>query len=229
MAPHPDDFDVIAITLRRFAAVNATLDVAVMTSGASGVDDADAPGLDRRAKAQLRESEQTRSCAYFGLSADRLHFLRLADDAAGHLAENPDNETAIRDCLRRWQPDMVFLPHPNDPNLAHQRTYAMLRRALELENSPAVLFLNRDPKTMAMRYDLFVGFDEAEAQWKRTLLRHHESQQRRNVRTRGKGLDERILELNAALAAASPNSGPYAEAFELRTATSESVAQWPPA
>src|SRR5512132_1074163 len=72
MAPHPDDFDVVGVTLRRLAAAHAVIDVAVMTSGASGVDDADAPNIDRATKGKVRESEQVRSCEYFGLPHDRL-------------------------------------------------------------------------------------------------------------------------------------------------------------
>ena len=228
MAPHPDDFDVIGVTLRRFADAGAMIDVAVMTSGASGVDDADYPNLDRKAKGALREAEQIRSCSFFGLAAERLHFLRLSEDDGGHLAENAANEARVGECLAAWAPELVFMPHFHDPNLAHQRTYAMVRRCLEREDPSVAMFLNRDPKTISMRYDLYVGFSEGEARWKRALLRHHDSQQRRNVRTRGIGMDDRVLSLNAESSAPYPELGGYAEVFELRTAGSDAVLTWPP-
>ncbi len=224
VAPHPDDFDVVAITLRRLRGHGATIDLLVMTSGASGVDDADFPGLDRAAKAALRESEQRRSCAFFGLAPERVQFLRLADDDSGHLADSPANEARLDVHLQRIRPELVFLPHFNDPNLAHQRTFAMASRCTARIDANAALVLNRDPKTIAMRANLHVLFDEREATWKRELLRHHESQHRRNLRTRGSGLDDRILEVNAAAAGGVP--GVYAEEFEVRTAAAGHAPGW---
>lgn len=81
--------------------------------------------------------------------------------------------------------------------------------------------LNRDPKTIAMREDVYVLFGEEDAVWKRALLRHHESQQRRNMRTRGIGFDERILAGNARIASAAARDGLFAEAFELRSQSGE--------
>lgn len=208
MAPHPDDFDVIAVTLRRMMQRGAGIFVAVMTSGASGVDQ---PGLDRDAKARLRRREQEASCRFFGLPEKHLSFLDLGEDS-GHLAEHDANEDAIRSHLEALRPDVVFMPHFHDPNLAHQRTNAMVRRALGRLGSQALIALNRDPKTIAMRVTCVTMFGEDEAAWKRALLRHHESQQRRNLRTRGQGLDDRILALNAADAGLP---GRYAEVFEV--------------
>ncbi len=208
MAPHPDDFDVIAVTLRRLMERGAEIHVAVMTSGASGVDDA---GLSRGEKARVREREQEASCRFFGLPASHLRFLRLDEDG-GHLAESDANEEAIRAQLESVAPEIVFMPHHNDPNLAHQRTNAMVRRALARLGSRALIALNRDPKTIGMRVTAVTIFGEDEAVWKRALLRHHESQQRRNLRARGQGLDDRILALNASDAGLP---GSYAEVFEV--------------
>ena len=212
--PHPDDFDAISITLRRAQAGHATIHLAVMTSGANGVAAEDYPGLDRQERARLREAEQLESCRHFGLAPDEVEFLRL-DESPGELVENSESIGRVRKLLERWKPDLVFLPHPNDPNPAHQGTFGIVRRSLFKLEPDAVLLLNRDPKTIAMRTDLYVRFDAGEAEWKRRLLCYHESQQRRNLRTRGKGLDDRILDLNAALAAEIDQIG-YAEGFELR-------------
>jgi len=81
---------------------------------------------------------------------------------------------------------------------------------------PVALFLHKDPKTLHMRTDFFLAFDETEAAWKGQLLRLHASQQMRNIKTRGYGLDERILQLNRAIAQKLPTQLPYAAAFELR-------------
>jgi hypothetical protein len=67
-----------------------------------------------------------------------------------------------------------------------------------------------------MREDVYVVFDDEAAEWKRSLLRHHASQQARNLRTRGHGFDERILRGNAEAALSAGRSGAFAETFELR-------------
>jgi LmbE family N-acetylglucosaminyl deacetylase len=215
MAPHPDDFDVVSVTLRRLLEAGSPINVAVLTTGASGVEDAYVKGAGTGAKARVREAEQVASCAFFGLPAGRLCFLRLADDDSGHLADDAPNEQALDRLLEAWRPQLVFMPHGNDSNLAHQRTYAMVRRCLEARGSAATLLLNRDPKTIGMREDLYVLFDEREAEWKRELLRHHDSQQSRNLRTRGSGFDARILEVNAKAAAKAGLAASYVEVFEV--------------
>ena len=214
-APHPDDFDVIAITLRRLRDAGAELHLAVMTTGASGVDDEDFPGLDRDARARLRETEQERSCSYFGVAPGTARFLRLDVRPELELVDDAHTRDVVRTLLEEWKPGLVFLPHPDDPNQAHQRTFAIVSACLRDMTAPATMLLNRDPKTRGMTPDLYISFDETEAAWKRTLLRLHESQQRRNLRTRGSGLDDRILQLNRAAAAESGRAG-YAEVFETR-------------
>lgn len=218
VGPHPDDFDVIAVTLRRFHCAGAQISVAVLSSGSSGVEDEFVPEPTWDAKRLVREQEQRASCEFFGLSAEHLNFLRLAEDD-GHLALTPGNTEAVTAFLDRANPEIVFLPHGNDSNHAHRRTHAMVTDALSRQGSAAALMLNRDPKTIAMRDDVFVLFDEAEAEWKRALLRLHASQQSRNLRTRGLGFDERVLAGNARVAAAAGRPGSFAEVFELRAAS----------
>ena len=91
---------------------------------------------------------------------------------------------------------------------------------------PVVALYNEDPKTTKIRKDLFVLFGEEGAGWKGDLLRAHDSQQERNIRVRGTGFDERILQMNrrshkeipraAAAGVSEPfGSASYAEAFEI--------------
>lgn len=215
LAPHPDDFDEVGVTLRLLHQSGHRIDLAVLTSGASGVEDCFQPGLTAASKAALREAEQRASCRFFGLPEERLTFLRLEEDAQGHLVASETN----RERLGRWwaahPADLVFLPHGNDTNPSHQRTWAFLRGLAAGTRRPFVALLNRDPKTVAMREDVLTVFDAAEAAWKAELLRCHRSQQQRNLRTRGHGLDERILGVNRAAAERWGESGRYAEAFEL--------------
>lgn len=215
VAPHPDDFDEIAITMRFFRGNGNPLYVVVLSSGASGVEDSFCFPPTRLAKGEIREQEQRKSCQFFGLPDSSLTFLRLEEDDDGHIVGNDGNFRRLRDHLLTIRPAMVFLPHGNDTNIDHQRTYAMLRRIATSAGYSITAFLNRDPKTISMRHDVYSLFGEKDAEWKGRLLRFHESQQQRNLNTRGYGLDERILGVNRKVAQEDLQRDGYAEAFEL--------------
>jgi len=216
LAPHPDDFDAVAVTLGRFAALGWSLHVAVLTGGASGVEDGYRGATGAAAKAALREAEQRASCAAFGLPAENLHFLRLAEDERGHQIDDAANLERVAAFLGDARPHCVFMPHGEDSNTAHRRTWAMFERVAVRDGLTAWAWLNRDAKTLAMREDLYTLFGADEAEWKGRLLRLHDSQQSRNLRTRGHGFDTRVLEVNRATARAAGFDGVLAEAFELR-------------
>lgn len=91
----------------------------------------------------------------------------------------------------------------------------MLRRIAASAGYSITAFQNRDPKTISMRHDVYTVFGEKDAEWKGRLLRFHESQQQRNLNTRGYGLDERILGVNRKVAQEDLQRDGYAEAFEL--------------
>jgi LmbE family N-acetylglucosaminyl deacetylase len=215
LAPHPDDFDAIGITMRTLQENGNPIDVAVLSSGASGVEDDFAPKLTLQGKAAIREQEQRASCKFFGLPPERLTFLRLEEDAEGHLEDSEQNLKRLRAYWNTHLPDLVFLPHGNDTNASHQRTYRMFRRLMEAEPRSVLALLNRDPKTIEMRQDVYSVFGESEALWKGTLLRFHQTQHARNLRTRQHGFDERILWVNRQTARELGGAAAYAEVFEL--------------
>lgn len=213
LAPHPDDFDAIAVTLHYFHQRGDTIHLAVLTTGASGVEDGFNGVFTTEEKAALREAEQMESCAFFGLPHDRLTFLRLPPDEKG----NPRLDDANRACIRKYllahQPDLVFMPHGSDSNITHQRTYALFRAVAMADNLKLWAMLNQDAKTLAMRTDLYMPFDVDSAQWKADMLRLHRSQHQRNVNTRGQGFDERVLAVNRQTGLKLGTE--YAEVFEL--------------
>ena len=118
LAPHPDDFDAIGVSLRHLHELGHRLHLAVLTSGANGVDDGFEGAVTPEHRAELREAEQRASCAFFGLPETRCAFLRLWQDPA---AEAQDLQ-----CLRRHvlalRPGLVFMPHGNDSNATHRRS-----------------------------------------------------------------------------------------------------------
>lgn len=215
LAPHPDDFDAIGMTLRVLRDNGNPIDVVVLTSGASGVDDDFDPQLTASGKTAVREQEQRASCQFFGLPPERLTFLHLAEDAEGHPEVSARNLASLRAYWNAHLPDLVFLPHGKDTNAGHQRTYALFRRIMDAEPRQVVALFNRDPKTIEMRQDVYTVFDATEATWKGALLRCHQTQHQRNLKTRQYGIDERILRVNREAARASGGGYEYAEVFEL--------------
>jgi hypothetical protein len=109
------------------------------------------------------------------------------------------------------------LPHGNDPNAGHRRTYAFFRQSVQEERLTLVACLNRDPKTIAMRNDLYLVFGSEIATWKGEMLRIHQSQHQRNLNRRGYGFDERVLAVNRRIAETLGPGVEYAEAFELES------------
>ena len=215
LAPHPDDFDAVAVTLRFFRDRGNEIRLSVLSPSASGVEDSFCSPSTPENKALTREREQRASCSIFGLPADRLKFLRLPEDESGHPLDDEENYAGLGAHLRKVRPDLVFMPHGNDSNPGHRAAFQMLRRYALQADRPTAVFLNRDPKTLQMKPDLFTVFGEEDAHWKAGMLRCHRSQHQRNLNTRGFGLDERILRVNREAAALLPGKPPYAEVFEV--------------
>ncbi len=215
LAPHPDDFDAIAVTLRAFRDNGNAIHLGVLSSSASGVEDSFCSPSTPEVKAETREEEQRASCRLFGLPPENLVFLRLEEDTEGQPVVNQANAAQLRQYLTAQKPDLVFLPHGNDTNAGHRRTYAMLCHTVSAAGTSVTAFLNRDPKTIEMRHDLYTPFEEEEARWKARLLQCHQSQHQRNLNTRGHGIDERILRVNRQTARDLSRAERFAEVFEL--------------
>ncbi len=214
LAPHPDDFDEIGVTLKFFRDNGNPIFVVVLSSGASGVEDSFCTPPTAETKAGVREQEQRRSCRFFGLQNSHLDFLQVTEDKDGHILECRENYKLIRECIDKIRPAIVLLPHGNDTNACHRRTCAMFMRVASEAEFPLAAFFNKDPKTISMRYDFYTAFGHEEAEWKAALLRHHASQHERNLATRGFGFDERILQVNRQIARELPGGHEFAEAFE---------------
>jgi LmbE family N-acetylglucosaminyl deacetylase len=216
LAPHPDDFESVGVTLLHFQERGHRLDLLVLSSSANGVEDSFCDPPTPEAKAALREEEQRAGCRFFGLPEDRFEFLRLRVTwPGGYMADDEENFGRLERAFAAVGPDLVGLPHGRDTNSDHRLTYHWWRRLAARSPRPMAALLFRDPKTLDMRDDIVLPFDAERAAWKGELLRFHRSQHRRNLNTRGHGFDERILRVNRASAAKLGIAEPYAEAFEL--------------
>ncbi len=215
LAPHPDDFDCIAATMELIRDAGISIELVVLTGAASGVDDDFCRPCTNSRKAEMREAEQRESCRLFGLPDDHLRFLDLEEDESGHPIEHSKNSEKIHEIWVSASPGVVFMPHYNDTNVGHRRVHRMFSSAVASAVGSATVLLNEDPKTRAMRTMAHTPFDEEVAHRKAELLRCHLSQQSRNLKTRGYGLDERILEVNRRAASRLGLTQPYAETFEI--------------
>lgn len=212
LAPHPDDFDEVGVTLRRLHREGARIRLAVLSSSANGVEEAFAPGSSDLGKAAIREEEQRRSLRFFGLAEERLSFERLPTGDGGYLTDDGEGRRRVGALLAESIYDLVVLPHGHDTNPDHRLVFDWWRTAGRGGRSAVWLF--RDPKTISLRLDIVAPFGEEEAAWKSGLLLRHASQQARNLRLRGYGFDQRILRLNRDTASKAGLPEPYAEGFE---------------
>lgn len=215
LAPHPDDFDAIAVTLRYLQARGNPIHLAVLSGGSKGVLDSDADPPTWEQKARLREHEQKNSCKFFGLPEAQLCFLRLPEAQDGELSEEVANRDRVRRQINEISPDVLFLPYGDDSNSGHRRTYEMARAALQETGRPLLALYNKDIKSLSFHTEIYTEFDRDEADWKRALLRFHESQQVRNLAIRKHGFDDRILDFNRRLAQELRLQATYAEVFQL--------------
>lgn len=215
LAPHPDDFDAIAMTMRHLHRQQHEIHLAVLTSGVNGVEDGSQGAHSPAQKAALREAEQRASCRFFGLPMDRLVFMRLCEGDDKQRDEQAGRQ-ALRSYLQSIRPALVFLPHGNDSNHTHRRTYDTFHEIATADCMQMQACLNLDAKTVSMQPDLYMFFGEEDAAWKAQLLRFHRSQQERNLKTRGQGFDQRVLDVNRQAAIDAGGAMPYAEAFEMQ-------------
>lgn len=218
MAPHPDDLEEVGVTMRRLLEKGCRISLHVLTSGTSGVENRFCPDdTSSENKRRIRRNEQREAMRFFGLPSENLHFAETEEDSDSRLLDNPHNARLIRRIIANERPAAVFMPHGNDTNSDHRIACELVVHALEHLEHETLLCLNRDPKTIAMEINAVMPFGEAEAEWKAELQRIHASQQQRNLNTRGRGLDERIMGVNRRLAEELKLDAAYAEAFECRT------------
>lgn len=217
LAPHPDDFDAVAVSMRLLKNDGCDIKVYILTSGSSGVEDSFCPeDTSPEHKRSIRQQEQRAACSFFGLCDKCISFAETEEDSDSHLLMNNHNRLFIGDLIAREFPDFIFLPHGHDTNRDHQITYHLTTLALKTLKTESRVCLIYDPKTIDADVNAITAFDEAEAGWKAEMLRHHASQHQRNLNTRGYGFDKRILSVNRRLARELNIETGYAEGFEVR-------------
>lgn len=215
LAPHPDDFDAISVTLKHFQENGNQILLIVLTGASSGVDDTFLKTQAKEQKEQIRQQEQKEALKYFGLPISNVRFLYMPEDESGDLISDEGCRMTLRKHFEEIQPDAMFLPHGEDTNPSHKRTYELAREIASKLSKPILAFYNQDPKTIEIQLDTYMEFDEDVSIWKRKMLRYHQSQQVRNMQTRGIGFDDRILIVNEQIAGEIGIESKYAEGFQV--------------
>lgn len=213
-APHPDDFDAIGVTLKYLKNQGHDIHALVAETG-SGIDKVYGAGMTQEDKRTLRVREQTGSFRFFGLPDENFRFLNLNNAPDDQVVDDEANRLFLEKLIRQIHPDLLFMPHGNDSNRAHRDMANMMKAIASKVEWPIALLFNSDVKTVDMKKDFYVGFDEADAQWKAQLLRYHDSQHQRNLRDRKYGFDDRVLKLNHRTATGLGIREPYAASFEI--------------
>ena len=164
LAPHPDDPEAVAVTLRLLVECGWQQHWYIVTSASSGVLDSFV-GNDKSTKAAAREVEQRNAAAHFGLPTENLLFLHLAEDTKGELDDTVENKHLLHEALDNYQPQLVILPIA-DTNPTHRLVAEWFMAWTNSQHRHIVAFFNEDPKTESMRIDIIVPFDEGLADWK---------------------------------------------------------------
>lgn len=215
LAPHPDDFDAVSVTLKHFHENGNEILLAVLTGASSGVLDSFVTPPTRKKKEDTRESEQKRSLEFFGLALAHVRFLRLPEDGDGELILNDNCHAIVEPIFQEFCPDVVICPYGEDTNLSHRNTFALSREQASRCQRPLLMLYNQDPKTIRIRIDAFVPFNRKKALWKGEMLRFHKSQHSRCLQTRGVGVADRVLNVNKNIAAELQCGFAFAEGFQV--------------
>ncbi len=215
LAPHPDDFDAIAVTLKYFQENGNQILLLVLTGASSGVKDSFLSQPTKERKEHVRENEQRKALEFFGFPLANVRFLRLPENKNGDMILDDKCRFTVGQFFQEFAPDMVILPYGEDTNQGHQRTFSLARELAKAASKPILALYNQDPKTIQFRLDVYTAFDETISLWKREMLRFHQSQHTRNLETRGIGFDDRILNINTEIASQIDTYSKYAEGFQI--------------
>ena len=127
LAPHPDDFDAIAVMLKYFQENSNEILLLVLTGASSGVNDSFLERPTRQNKEDIRQHEQKKALEFFRFPRSQVRFLRLPEDVNGDLLLDEGCRNIVGKHFREFNPDMITLPFGKDTNESHQRTFTLAR------------------------------------------------------------------------------------------------------
>ena len=217
LCPHPDDFDIAGVTLRHFQQNGSEIFIAVAPTSSGILDSFYGQKPTQQEQIETRLEEQRKSIEFFGLDSANVDFFPtdMDLDANGEMAYSEANKALIEKVILRTEPKALFIPHSNDPNPAHNAMYRIVVETIIEHDLKLFIYQQKDPKTQGIKVNAYFPIDEKSASWKRELLKFHQSQDHRNRETRQIGFDDRILDMNEAIAEELELDCQWAEAFEV--------------
>jgi len=115
VGPHPDDVELgCGATLAKLARAGRRVGILHLTAGEAGT----------RGSAETRRREAAAAAAALGAAS--VEFLALGD---GALRTGTEEEDQIIALVRRWRPELVFAPAPDDRHPDHGRGHRLVRDA----------------------------------------------------------------------------------------------------
>ena len=222
LCPHPDDFDIAAVTLRHFKENSAEITAYIAPTWSGILDSFYDQKVSNEQKIQTRVEEQRQSLNFFGLESSKIHFFpnTMDLDQNGEMTDSQANYELIENAILSSKPDAIFIPHYNDPNPAHSAMYKTVKEVVIKQELQLDLYLQMDPKTKGIEANAYTPISVEAEKWKRQLLNHHKTQSHRNFETRGIDFAERILSTNKAAAEKLKLEQQYAEVFEIMPSSS---------
>ncbi len=167
IAPHPDDETIgCGGTLSIHAERGDDLGVVFLTSGELGLKK-----LPREKACAIRESEARKAAKILKLKD--VSFLRCSDWTLGH--EIPKASRLLRPILAAKQPQIIYLPHPQDGHPDHQAALSILRTAFKGLHHPEPALRLYEVWTPLSQYDIVQDISSCMAR-KILALRSHKSQ-----------------------------------------------------
>lgn len=129
MAPHPDD-EVLGCggSILNHRAAGRNVGVVYLTSGEHA-----SPHLPPDELGPLREREADASAAALGMLGGNVQFLRLGDGAIDPYDVGQMGRVVT--VLRRWRPQLLYVPHPGEGSFDHRSAFELCWRAAGMAGS----------------------------------------------------------------------------------------------
>ena len=195
VSPHPDDEAIgCGGAIRAHVELGDEVHVLHLTSGELGV-----PGGE--ATSEVREAEAEAASQILGTSS--VTFWREPD---GNLRVTELSVRRLRDFLIEMKPDRIYVTHFADAHTDHAAAAQLVLGAVKL--APGAQVLMYEVWTPLQRYDVVVDIARI-ISYKRSAIRAHESQDRRN------SFSEAALALAHFRGLLAGQQKMYAEVFEI--------------
>jgi LmbE family N-acetylglucosaminyl deacetylase len=138
-APHPDD-EVLGCggSLLKAKAKGYEISLVYLTFGEYGSSMFKPAELK-----EVRKNETISVCRYLQISKENIHYLDLGDNQIS--AGDINGMKKIMSIIRKFRPNIAYIPHENDQSYDHQQANLLIRRALGMAGSTNFIEYGKKP------------------------------------------------------------------------------------